>query len=100
MNIPNLIEIQRNSFGKFLQLNVPPDKRKNEGLQLAFLDIFPISNIDQTLSLEFVDYTLEQSRYTEEECIEKDDTYAMSLKIKVKLNIQRKTKGNPETRTF
>ncbi len=95
MSIPNLIEVQKASFEEFLQKDVPPEKRKKQGLQAAFWDIFPMSNVDQTLSLEFVEYILEKPKYDKSEAINKDITYAMPLKIKVNLVIEKGTRKKP-----
>jgi DNA-directed RNA polymerase subunit beta len=95
MSIPNLIEVQKTSFEEFLQKDVPPENRKKQGLQAAFLDIFPIVNVDQTLSLEFVEYILEEPKCDKMEAIDKDTTYSLPLKIRVKLVIKKGTRGKP-----
>jgi len=95
MGIPNLIEVQKASFEEFLQREVSPDKRKKQGLQAAFLDIFPIENVDKTLSLEFVEYILEEPKYDKTEAIDKDTTYSMPLKIRVRLVIRKGTRKKP-----
>jgi len=95
MGIPNLIEVQKSSFEEFLQKNDLPEKRKRQGLQAAFLDIFPIVNVDQTLSLEFVEYILEEPKYDKMEAIDKDLTYSIPLKIRVKLVIKKGTRKKP-----
>jgi len=95
MSIPNLIEVQKTSFEEFLQKYVPPEKRKKQGLQAAFLDIFPIVNVDQTLSLEFVEYILEEPKYDKMEAIDKDTTYSMPLKIRVRLKIEKGARKKP-----
>lgn len=95
MSIPNLIEVQKTSFEEFLQKDVPPENRKKQGLQAAFFDIFPITNVDQTLSLEFVEYILEEPRHDKMEAIDKDTTYSMPLKIRVKLVIKKGTRKKP-----
>src|SRR5512136_3332132 len=85
VDIPNLIEIQRKSYDKFLQMDVDPDKRGNIGLQGAFKSIFPISDFSGKCSLEFVSYKIGESRYDVKECIAKGLTYAAPLKIVVRL---------------
>lgn len=95
MSIPNLIEVQRASFEEFLQKDVPPEKRKRQGLQAAFEDIFPIDNVDQTLRLNFVEYILEEPKYDKIEAINKDITYSRPLKIRVKLEIKKGTRKKP-----
>ncbi len=59
IDIPNLLEIQKLSFERFLQTNVDQEKRENVGLQAVFNSVFPIKDFNDTASLEFVGYTLE-----------------------------------------
>ena len=77
LEMPNLIEIQKNSYQWFL----------NEGLKEVFEDISPISDFSGHLSLEFVDFTLcrDDVKYSIEECKERDATYAAPLKVRVRL---------------
>ena len=77
LEMPNLIEIQKNSYQWFL----------DEGLKEVFADISPITDFAGHLSLEFVDFTLCKNdiKYTIEECKERDATYAAPLKVKVRL---------------
>ena len=58
LEIPNLIDIQKQSFERFLQLRVEQEKRENVGLQAVFNSVFPIKDFNDTASLEFVGYTL------------------------------------------
>ncbi|MDD5131429.1 MAG: DNA-directed RNA polymerase subunit beta [bacterium] len=88
MDLPDLLEIQKKSYAEFLQQSVTPEKRKYTGLQAAFKDIFPIANSTGTLSLEYVNYILDTPVYNENECIEKDMTYASPLKAKIRLIIK------------
>ncbi|MDD5354357.1 MAG: DNA-directed RNA polymerase subunit beta, partial [bacterium] len=88
MDLPDLLEIQKKSYAEFLQQNAAPEKRKYHGLQAAFKDIFPITNSTGTLSLEYVNYILDTPLYNEDECIEKDMTYASPLKAKIRLIIK------------
>ena len=77
LEMPNLIEVQKNSYQWFL----------DEGLKEVFNDISPITDYSGQLSLEFVDFTLceDDVKYTIEECKERDATYAAPLKVKVRL---------------
>ena len=59
IDIPNLIDIQKQSYEKFLQMDVPPDEREDIGLQGVFKSVFPIKDFNETCSLEFVSYHLE-----------------------------------------
>ncbi len=95
VNIPNLIEVQKHSFDEFLQKDVSPNKRKLQGLQAAFLDVFPIISMDRNMVLEFIDYTVESPKYSKDEALEKSVTYSLPIKIRVKLLIHKPTRKNP-----
>ncbi|MBI5572805.1 MAG: DNA-directed RNA polymerase subunit beta [Desulfomonile tiedjei] len=83
--IPNLIEIQKQSYDRFLQADVPPESREDAGLQGVFRSVFPIRDFSDTASLEFIKYTLGEEKYNVEECLQKGVTYAVPLKITVQL---------------
>ena len=85
IEIPNLIEIQKQSYERFLQKDVPVEERKDTGLQGAFKSVFPISDFSGSSSLEFVKYTFEAAKYSEEECLSKGMTYEAPLKLTVRL---------------
>ncbi|MCL1942363.1 MAG: DNA-directed RNA polymerase subunit beta [Candidatus Azobacteroides sp.] len=82
---PDFLEVQLKSFQDFLQLDTPPEKRKNEGLYKVFAENFPIADTRNNFVLEFLDYYIEPPRYTIEECIERGLTYSVPLKAKLKL---------------
>ena len=76
MDMPNLIEVQKNSYNWFLK----------EGLREVFNDVSPIQDYTGNLVLEFVDYSLDgKTKYSEEECKERDVTYSSPLKVKIRL---------------
>ncbi len=85
LEIPNLIDIQTQSYAKFLQRDIDPERRGNYGLQGAFCSVFPISDFSGKCSLEFVSYSIGTPRYDEKECIQKGMTFAAPLKIVVRL---------------
>jgi DNA-directed RNA polymerase subunit beta len=85
VEIPHLIEMQRLSYDKFLQLNVDPDQREEIGLQAIFQSIFPISDFNGVCFLEFVRYSFGEPKYTVEECVERGMTYEVPIKITVRL---------------
>jgi len=87
LEIPNLIEIQKKSYEKFLQKDVPADKREETGLQSAFLSVFPIVDYNETASIEFLGYTIGEPKFSVRDCLQKGITCASPLKIKVKLNL-------------
>jgi DNA-directed RNA polymerase subunit beta len=85
IEIPNLIDLQRRSYDKFLQADVPPEKRANVGLQAVFKSIFPIEDFDKTAALEYESYNLETPKYDVQECRQRGMTFAAPLKITVRL---------------
>ena len=85
IEIPNLIEMQKKSYERFLQKDVSPEQRNAVGLQGAFRSVFPISDFSGTSSLEFVKYTFEDLKYSEEECLNKGMTYEAPVKLTVRL---------------
>src|SRR3982750_4197000 len=83
--IPNLIDVQIESYQKFLQKEVDPTKRKNEGLEALLREVFPIESYDGNLRLEYISYELAEPRYTTDECRALRLTYGMPFRIKVRL---------------
>jgi len=83
--IPNLIEIQKQSYDRFLQADIAPEAREDIGLQAVFRSVFPIKDFSDTASLEFIKYSLGEEKYNVEECLQKGVTYAVPLKITVQL---------------
>jgi DNA-directed RNA polymerase subunit beta len=88
IEIPDLLDIQIKSFRDFLQDNIEPNKRKIQGLQEVFLALFPVSDSRENYLLEFVDYIVENSKYTVEECRERGMTYAVPLKARLRLSVR------------
>jgi DNA-directed RNA polymerase subunit beta len=91
---PLLLKMQKDSFVEFLQQDMAPEKRKFQGLEGAFRDIFPLANSDETLILEYVSYSLGRPKYSVKESIVRDSTYAFPLKVKLRLI--RKTEDGGE----
>jgi DNA-directed RNA polymerase subunit beta len=85
VDIPHLIEMQRLSYDKFLQPDVDPDQREDSGLHGIFNSIFPISDFNETCSLEFVRYNFGEPKYTVDECVQRGMTYEVPIKITVRL---------------
>ena len=85
IDIPNLINIQKQSYEKFLQADVAPDKREDVGLQGVFKSVFPIRDFNETSSLEFVSYNLERPKYDVDECHQRGMTYSAPIKVVVRL---------------
>ena len=85
IDIPNLIDIQKNSYKRFLQVDTPPEARKNSGLEAVFKSVFPIKDFSDTASLEYVSYNLGTPKYDVEECHQRGMTFAAPMKVKVRL---------------
>jgi len=85
VEMPNLLDVQLSSYESFLQREVDPDKRENVGLQAVFSSIFPITDVHELYSLEFVRYTLGEPRYTISECRERNMTFGAPLKATLRL---------------
>ncbi|HQU13504.1 MAG TPA: DNA-directed RNA polymerase subunit beta, partial [Thermodesulfobacteriota bacterium] len=85
--IPNLIQVQQESYAEFLQADVPPEKRREVGLQTVFKGIFPIADYNGRASLEFLSYAIGELKWSEEECRERGVTYAAPIKVTVQLVI-------------
>lgn len=85
IEFPHLLEIQRHSYDEFLQRLLPADQRTDAGLQGVFRSVFPIKDFNETASLEFVNYTLGEPKYSVEECHQRGMTYAAPLKVTIQL---------------
>src|SRR5215813_11230536 len=85
IDLPYLIEIQKNSYDQFLQREAAPAQRQNFGLQEVFKSVFPIKDFNETASLEFVSYALGEPKYDVEECHQRGMTFAAPLKVTVQL---------------
>ena len=85
IDIPNLIDIQKNSYKRFLQLEIPAEIRKNSGLEAVFRSVFPIKDFSEISSLEYVSYSLGTPKYDVEECHQRGMTFAAPMKVKVRL---------------
>ncbi|NMB35486.1 MAG: DNA-directed RNA polymerase subunit beta [Firmicutes bacterium] len=89
LDLADLIEIQKSSYRWFL----------DEGLREVFQDISPIKDFTQNLVLEFIDYSLGEPKYSVEECKERDATYAVPLKVRIRL-VNRETGEVKEQEVF
>ena len=85
LDFPDFLEVQIKSFQDFLQLDAPPEKRKNEGLYKVFMENFPITDTRNNFVLEFLDYYVDPPRYSIDECIDRGLTYSVPLKAKLYL---------------
>ena len=85
MPFPDFLDVQLKSFKDFLQLDTPPEERKNDGLYKVFSENFPITDTRNSYVLQFLDYYIDPPRYTIDECLERGLTYSVPLKAKLKL---------------
>ena len=85
LDIPNLIEIQLDSYVNFLQRDISPEKRVNIGLQAVFKSVFPIKDSHDTTSLDFVKYEMVDPKNSEEECLFRGLTYAAPMRVTIRL---------------
>jgi DNA-directed RNA polymerase subunit beta len=90
--MPNLLDVQLESYNGFLQASVPSEKRVNFGLHKIFKEIFPVTDVHENFSLEYVRYYLGPRRYSIEECRERNMTFAAPLKVTMRL-ISRQGEG-------
>ena len=85
IGMPNLIDIQKRSYAEFLQGMETEESRSELGLQAVFKSVFPVSDFDNTASVEFVSYSLEEPKYNVDECRSKGMTFAAPVKVLVRL---------------
>ena len=95
VEMPNLLSVQIDSYRSFLQLDLPPQQRHRKGLHLVFESIFPVSDVHGVYSLEYVDYSIGNPRYTEEECTQRGMTHAAPLRATLRLVTH--DKENPDS---
>ncbi len=93
IEIPNLIDIQKSSYDKFLQTNVPSNDRVEVGLQAVFRSVFPIKDFNGTSELVFVSYNLEKPKYDVDECRQRGMTFAAPIKVTTQLMIYDSREG-------
>jgi DNA-directed RNA polymerase subunit beta len=85
IDVPDMLKIQRESFSRFLQDDVPPDERLPQGLHKIFQDTFPIESSNREFSLEYVSYELGRPKYTEQEALDKGLSFAAPLTSMLRL---------------
>lgn len=90
--LPNLLDVQLETYRDFLQVETAVGERKNQGLQEVFGEIFPIESPDRSVKLEFISYSLGKPKYTMSEAKNRSLTYAAPLKVKFRLTTPRETK--------
>ncbi|MHC5082322.1 MAG: DNA-directed RNA polymerase subunit beta [Planctomycetota bacterium] len=85
IEVPDLIEVQLKSYGRFLQREASVASREDKGLEALFREIFPIVSYDKTMELEYLGYELEKPRYSLDQCRELRLTYGYPLKVRCQL---------------
>ncbi len=93
IEVPNLIDIQKSSYDKFLQSNTLPRDRTDVGLQAVFRSVFPIKDFNGTSELVFVSYNLEKPKYDVDECRARGMTFAAPIKVTTQLMIYDTREG-------
>lgn len=91
LDVPDLLTLQVESYNKFLQSDIDPNKRKNIGLQAAFNNLFPVESFSKNARLEFISYRLEEPGFNVRECQLRGLSYAAPLRVKTKLITYDKT---------
>ncbi|WP_370334589.1 DNA-directed RNA polymerase subunit beta [Parvularcula marina] len=87
VEMPNLIQVQRESYEAFLQRYVKPEERRRDGLEAVFKSVFPIADFTDTARLQYVSYEFEHPKFDTEECMQRDMTYSAPLKVKLQLAV-------------
>ncbi len=94
---PNMIELQTNSYREFLQLDTPPSRRKNLGLQAVFTEVFPIESYDGKTTLNFANYEIGEPKFDWLESLREDVTFGAPLYVTFQL---KEPRGIKEERVF
>ena len=95
LDVPDLLNIQTDTFEEFIQLNKLPEEREIKGLQKVFLDNFPVFDNKENYRLDYINYSVEKARFSVEECMERGLTYAAPLKAKLRLSAK-----DPDTEEY
>ncbi len=99
VEMPDMIEVQRDSYRWFYQEDVAPDKRKPQGLQELLQEVFPIESYDGQFALEFVRYYVDKPNFSEEEARQKDMTWSRPIRATIRLT-NTKTQESKEEEIF
>jgi DNA-directed RNA polymerase subunit beta len=86
-DMPNLIEVQRDSYEQFLQTDIEPDQRKMQGLHKVLTEVFPIKDFADKAEIDYVRYELEEPKFDVEECQQRGMTYAAPLRVTMRLSV-------------
>ena len=96
IDMPYLIEVQKKSYDQFLQMDVPPSKRKKVGLQGVFSSIFPVTDFSEVVSVEFVEYSFDKPKYSVNQCRQQGMSYEVPLKVVIRLVLWDRDKSSGE----
>ncbi|MBR1418719.1 MAG: DNA-directed RNA polymerase subunit beta, partial [Synergistaceae bacterium] len=99
VEMPDMIEVQRDSYKWFYQEDVNPDERKSQGLQELLQEVFPIESYDGQFALEFVRYSIDPPLFTEEDARQKDMTWSRRVRATIRLT-NMKTQESKEEKIF
>jgi DNA-directed RNA polymerase subunit beta len=90
--LPNMLEVQLDSYEEFLQKDIPKSKRKNQGLESAFREVFPIETPDGEYKLDYLSYSIGKTKYGISECKKRGMSYAGALRVMMRLKSKKETK--------
>ncbi|MDR0868252.1 MAG: DNA-directed RNA polymerase subunit beta [Planctomycetota bacterium] len=90
--LPDLMETQRKFYAEFLQSDVAPDMRKNDGLEAVLREIFPVESYDGSMKMEYLGYQLQPPRYSPDECRQLKQTYGAPLRMHIRLTSRQGAK--------
>jgi DNA-directed RNA polymerase subunit beta len=93
-SIPHLISLQKESYEKFLQINIEPENRKNIGIQSVFNSFFPLSDSNGKVTVEFIKYDLKQPRFEASECLSAGKTFSSALSAHLRLILWHQDDAN------
>ncbi len=96
LDMPDLLDVQVAAYREFLQADIPPAERKMVGLQSAFAGNFPITDAREIFTLEYLEYRIERPKYSEIECRDRELTFAVPLKARLRLS----SKAEPDSDDF
>ncbi|MGH7446907.1 MAG: DNA-directed RNA polymerase subunit beta, partial [Longimicrobiales bacterium] len=96
MAMPNMLDVQVRAFRSLLQTDAVAQEREDVGLERVFTEVFPITDVNNKFSLEYVNYSLGEPKYTVEECIERDMTHAAPLKATLRLVVWEESEDKAE----
>ena len=98
MSMPNLLDVQRKAFDALLETGADEEAERDFGLERVFNEIFPSSDANQNFTLEFVSYSIGEPKYSVDECMERDMTYAAPLKATLRLVIWEQPEEDEEAK--